>query len=92
MYVMREKNTKWLPLCDLFFSFTSRAIFFWLARVENENSGKYMRLRANLWCRCMLGWVRDPSARSLDVKGQMKINEFLSTLEVCGTLKRGKGI
>jgi hypothetical protein len=47
---MREKYKMADSLCDLFYThFTSKVIFSGSVHVENENSGKYMRLRANLW-------------------------------------------
>lgn len=68
MYERHEREKyKMADLCDLFYTYISVSqaklflsfFFFWLVHVENENSGKYMRLRVNLWVpmygRCWVG-------------------------------------
>lgn len=100
----REKYKMADAMWFILYTFHKQSYFFWLVHVENENSGKYMRLRANLWFRCMgAGWVsREQNFRadflcSFDGRAtrkiKQKINEFMSfvvLVEIYETLRREK--
>lgn len=55
----REKYKMADSMWFILYTFHKQSYFFWLVHVENENSGKYMRLRANLCVWPLGGWVGD---------------------------------